>query len=54
MLSQIIFLFDPNAKGELSIQLTDWEYAGMQDKHADIAMFCIYSMYGKKTNRSVN
>ena len=41
------FLFDPNADGELSIQLTDWEYAGMQDKHVDIAMFCIYSMYGK-------
>ena len=42
------FLFDPNAEGELCIQLTDWEYAGMQDKHVDIAMFCIYSMYGKK------
>lgn len=42
------FLFDPNAKGELSIQLTDWEYAGMQDKHVDIAMFCIYSLYNKE------
>lgn len=41
------FLFDPNAEGELSIQLTDWEYAGMQDKHVDIAMFCIYSCYDK-------
>ena len=42
------FLFDPSTEGALSIQLTDWEYAGMQDKHVDIAMFCIYSMYGKE------
>ncbi len=41
------FLFDPNAEGALSVQLTDWEYAGMQDKHVDIAMFCIYSMYSR-------
>ena len=41
------FLFDPNVEGDLSIQLTDWEYAGMQDKHVDIAMFCIYSCYDK-------
>ena len=41
------FLFDPNTEGDLSVQLTDWEYAGMQDKHVDIAMFCIYSMYDK-------
>lgn len=32
--------------GEL--KLIDWEYAGMQDPHLDIAMFCIYSMYDKK------
>lgn len=31
-----------------SLQLTDWEYAGMQDPHVDIAMFCIYAMYDKK------
>lgn len=44
------FLFepDPNAEGGSSVQLTDWEYAAMQDKHVDIAMFCIYSMYGKE------
>lgn len=30
-----------------SLQLTDWEYAGMQDPHVDIAMFCIYSFYKK-------
>lgn len=27
------------------VQLTDWEYAGMQDPHADIAMFCVYCDY---------
>ena len=42
------FLFDPNTEGELTVQLTDWEYAGMQDKHVDIAMFAIYSLYSKK------
>ena len=41
------FLFNPNTEGELSVQLTDWEYAGMQDKHVDIAMFAIYSMYDR-------
>lgn len=41
------FLFDPIIQGELSIQLTDWEYAGMQDPHVDIAMFCLYSLYNK-------
>lgn len=41
------FLFDSNVDGELSIQLTDWEYAGMQDPHVDIAMFCIYSLYNQ-------
>ena len=29
------------------IHLIDWEYAGMQDPHVDIAMFCIYSLYNK-------
>ena len=40
------FLFYQTDKGE-DLQLTDWEYAGMQDPHADIAMFCIYSLYDK-------
>ena len=31
-----------------NIQLTDWEYAGMQDPHVDIAMFVIYSFYTQK------
>lgn len=42
------FLFDPNEDSLIDIQLTDWEYAGMQDKHVDIAMFCIYSCYDKE------
>ena len=41
------FLFYPTVEGE-ALQLTDWEYAGMQDPHVDIAMFCIYSLYNKK------
>ena len=32
---------------EERLQLTDWEYAGMQDPHVDIAMFCIYSLFDK-------
>ena len=40
------FLFFQGKSGE-ELQLTDWEYAGMQDPHVDIAMFCIYSMYNK-------
>lgn len=34
--------------GTEGLQLTDWEYAGMQDPHVDIAMFCIYSLYNKE------
>ncbi len=40
--------------GEEKLQLTDWEYAGMQDPHVDIAMFCIYSLYNKwETDRLI-
>lgn len=42
------FLFAPEAEGALTLQLTDWEYAGMQDPHVDIAMFCIYSLYNRR------
>lgn len=42
------FLFDDSVEGELRLQLTDWEYAGMQDPHVDIAMFCIYSLYDRR------
>ncbi len=34
--------------GGVDIRLIDWEYAGMQDPHVDIAMFCIYSMYDRE------
>ena len=49
------FLFDLKTDGSLNVQLTDWEYAGMQDKHVDVAMFCIYSMYDKEhVDRLIN
>lgn len=41
------FLFS-NTNGKEEIQLIDWEYAGMQDPHVDIAMFCIYSLYTER------
>ncbi|MDE7170870.1 MAG: phosphotransferase family protein [Oscillospiraceae bacterium] len=42
------FLFFPNDRGGEEIRLIDWEYAAMQDPHVDIAMFCIYAMYGRE------
>ncbi len=42
------FLFVRNEAGQEEIRLIDWEYAGMQDPHVDIAMFCIYSMYNRE------
>ncbi len=41
------FLFYPGENGE-ELQLTDWEYSGMQDPHVDLAMFSIYSLYDRK------
>lgn len=41
------FLF-ASRDGQEEIRLIDWEYAGMQDPHVDIAMFCIYSLYNKR------
>lgn len=41
------FLFYQDETGQEQLQLTDWEYAGMQDPHVDLAMFCIYSFYDK-------
>lgn len=41
------FLFVENEEGNEEVRLIDWEYAGMQDPHVDIAMFCIYSLYDK-------
>ncbi len=40
------FLIDPKAEG--GMQLTDWEYAGMQDPYVDLAMFSIYSFYDRR------
>ena len=37
------FLFSRDEDGQERIYLIDWEYAGMQDPHIDIAMFGIYS-----------
>lgn len=34
--------------GQEKLQLTDWEYAGMQDPYVDIAMFAIYSYFDKE------
>lgn len=42
------FLFFTRPDGTEGLQLTDWEYSGMQDPHLDIAMFCVYSLYNKK------
>ena len=33
--------------GRRRLQLTDWEYSGMQDPHVDIAMFGIYVFYDR-------
>ena len=41
------FLF-VEKNGTEEIRLIDWDYAGMQDPHVDIAMFCIYSLYKKE------
>ncbi len=30
-----------------ALQLTDWEYAGMQDPHVDLAMFAVYSNFDR-------
>lgn len=42
------FLFVQNSDGQEEIRLIDWEYAGMQDPHVDIAMFCIYSLHNRE------
>lgn len=34
--------------GIRKVRLIDWEYAGMQDPHVDIAMFCVYSLYNRE------
>nr|BAM94797.1 cholinephosphate cytidylyltransferase/choline kinase [Streptococcus suis] len=34
--------------GKEDIRLIDWEYAGMQDPHVDVAMFCIYALFSRQ------
>lgn len=41
------FLLFRDGNGAEQIRLIDWEYAGMQDRNIDVAMFCIYAMYDK-------
>lgn len=33
---------------ENKVHLIDWEYAGMQDPHIDVAMFCLYALYDRR------
>lgn len=42
------FLFVHDTNGAEQIKLIDWEYAGMQDPHLDVAMFIIYAMYDRE------
>ena len=41
------FLF-VEENGRETLHLIDWEYAGMNDPHLDIAMFAIYAYYDRK------
>ncbi len=41
------FLLWDEADGA-QVRLIDWEYAGMQDPHVDLAMFALYAMYSKE------
>ena len=41
------FLFCGAECGNETLQLTDWEYAGMADPHMDLAMFAVYSAFGR-------
>ena len=42
------FLIYDDSNKKNNIRLIDFEYAGMQDPHVDIAMFCIYSLYERE------
>lgn len=41
------FLIYKTTNNKEKVRLIDFEYAGMQDPHVDIAMFCIYSLYNR-------
>lgn len=42
------FMMPDNSDDWNKIRLIDWEYAGMQDPHLDLAMFCLYAMYNRE------
>lgn len=42
------FMFVAGKDGDEEIKLIDWEYAGMQDPHLDVAMFAVYAMYDRQ------
>lgn len=42
------FMMSDNSDDWKEIRLIDWEYAGMQDPHLDLAMFCLYAMYNRE------
>lgn len=42
------FLIFQNEQGQTDIRLIDWELAGMQDTHIDIAMFAINAAYSRE------
>lgn len=48
ILAHIDFVYDNVLLVDNYAKLIDWEYAGMQDPHIDIAMFCIYALYDRK------
>ena len=49
------FIISRDERGKEVASLIDWEYAGMQDPHVDLAMFCIYSMYDREqTDRLID
>lgn len=42
------FLLSEDEFGNVQVRIIDWEYAGMQDPHVDIAMFCVDALYDRK------
>ena len=42
------FLIQEMENGETDIRIIDWEYAGIQDTHLDIAMFALLAHYSKE------
>ncbi len=41
------FMMPDNSENWQDIRMIDWEYAGMQDPHLDLAMFSLYALYDK-------